>query len=170
LPIPRSSARLADLGGDVLALSPADFGELNPVRRSASQSAGQVKGEKRATVPPRYCSKVIGRDRLVVEWFYDAASCSGCLAGYVRGRPHHATWPARRRGCSMRETETGKAPFIVAAGLLVGAAVWAFWLDPDACRREPQLQPQPYDTLLGLQLPCCGAITGSRDGTGNPSM
>ena len=32
-----------------------------------------------------------------------------------------------------------QAPFIVAAGLLViGAAVWAFWLDPDASVVEMQ--------------------------------
>jgi hypothetical protein len=43
-----------------------------------------VKGEKRATAPPRYCPKVIGCDGLVVEWFYDPSGDP--LAGYVRSR------------------------------------------------------------------------------------
>jgi len=34
------------------------------------------------------------------------------------------------------------APFIVAAGLLVlGAAVWAFWLDPEASVLEKRAKP-----------------------------
>ena len=54
---PKIKALLADLGGDVLALLPAGFGELNPVRRSIHRV--QVKEEKCAALPPRYCPKVI---------------------------------------------------------------------------------------------------------------
>jgi hypothetical protein len=48
---------------------PTKVFEDDPVRRVTS--CRQVKGENRATMPPCYFPKAIGRDDLVVEWFYD---------------------------------------------------------------------------------------------------
>ena len=42
------------------------------------------------------------------------------------------------------------APFIVAAGLLVlGSAIWAFWLDPDASVVERYKMPAAASDIVG---------------------